>query len=659
MIFRNRLRSLPLIGVLFASLALASCMGGPGPEAPSITDQPKDRSAFVSQTAYFDVGVTGKPPFSFQWYRDGVAISGATAATYTSPAITLADNGAKFSVKITGASGSVTSTQATLTVKDKPTVTTDPVSTSVSVGASVSLTVAGSGDSLSYQWLRDEVPISGATAATYTFTAAAIDDGVVYRAYVVNPGGYAISGPATLTVNDVPAFVVQPVAQTVAAGESLALSAYATGGNLAYQWKRNGVDIAGATSRTYRITAVSSADNGASFSVVIRNAQGSATSSSAALAVVAASVRPVATPAAALALSKNATSAYNFTLVRKSNGSIASFGYNNEGQRGDGTVTTASDIVGTVTLPTGRTATQVDAGSTHGIALLDNGDVYAWGLNDGGQLGQGNTTTQATPVKVSLPRPAVGVAAGRSFSIVALNDGSVYTFGVNDIGQLGNGGRDLSSTPVQVSGLTNVVAVAAGNAHALALRADGSVVAWGANASGQLGDGTFKASRVPVDTGLRQIARIRAGGDDSAAVSLRRTAYFFGENSDSQTGLGATVTTDLGTATAVVLDATDVALADRFAIYLGSDGLARAAGANESGSLGDGGATARSTFGAVSVVSNAISIGAGGRSFSAAISADGTTYTWGDNSAKQLGNSTLTTSGTSTPTAVPSFDAVP
>ena len=243
--------------------------------------------------------------------------------------------------------------------------------------------------------------------------------------------------------------------------------------------------------------------------------------------------------------------------------------------------------------------------------------------------------------------------------MIALDDGRVYTIGVNDLGQLGNGTRDLVSSPVQVTGLANVTAVSAGNAHVLALSADGSVWAWGANGAGQLGDGTFKASRVPVDTGLRQIARVRAGGDGSVAVSQRRTVYFFGENSDGQSGLGAAVTADLGVATAIALDAVDASLADRFTLYLGSDGLARAAGANEAGSLGDGGTTARSTFAPVTVVANGISIGAGGRSFSAAIAADGTTYTWGDNSAKQLGNSTISTTGTSTPTAIPSFDAVP
>ena len=90
---RNLLRLIPRLGVLLTTLALASCLGGPGPEAPTITDQPKDKAVFVSQTANFDIGVTGKPPFTFQWYRNGVVIDGATAATYTTPIVTAAEIG--------------------------------------------------------------------------------------------------------------------------------------------------------------------------------------------------------------------------------------------------------------------------------------------------------------------------------------------------------------------------------------------------------------------------------------------------------------------------------------------------------------------------------------------------------------------------------------
>ena len=94
-------------------------------------------------------------------------------------------------------------------------------------------------------------------------------------------------------------------------------------------------------------------------------------------------------------------------------------------------------------------------------------------------------------------------------------------------------------------------------------------------------------------------------------------------------------------------------------LLVGSDGLARSAGANDSGSLGDGGTTARNTFGAVSVVSAGITVGAGGQSYAAAITDSGTTFMWGDNGSKQLGNPAIAVGGTPTPTAVPNFDAIP
>jgi alpha-tubulin suppressor-like RCC1 family protein len=508
--------------------------------------------------------------------------------------------------------------------------------------------------------LRDEVPIAGANAATYTIsTTAAADDGAVFRAFVINPAGFVVSNTAALTVSGAPAVTVQPVGQTVAAGEPALFSVRATGGNLAYQWQRNGADIAGATAATYRIPAAAAGDDNASFTVRMTNAQGNAASAAAVLRVTAAAIAPVPALAAEVSLSRNTTGANSFTLVRRSNGSIAGWGYNVEGQLGNGTPGLASDTIVQAVLPAGRRATAVSAGFNHGLALLDNGDVLAWGFNDLGQLGVGDILPRATPTKVALPRPAVAVAAGRGFSVAALDDGRVFTWGNNAIGQLGNGGRDAVVTPVQATGLTGIIAVAAGNAHALALGSDGRVWAWGANASGQLGDGSFKASLVPVVTGLAEIVRIRAGGDHSAAVSRRRTLYLWGENADGQLGLGAGAPADLGVPAGAAQAVVDAAPGSRMTLLVGSDGLARSAGANDAGSLGDGGTTARNTFGAVSAVSAGITVGAGGLSFAAAIADNGTTFMWGDNGSKQLGNTTITATGTATPTAVPNFDAVP
>jgi len=655
------LNRLPLVaGLLATMLLLAGCLSNAGSESPTISEDPKDRTVFVGQAAKFDFGASGKPPFTFQWFRNGVAIAGATEAIYITPVVTAADDGAKYSVKITNAQGSITSKDATLTVKAGPSITTEPVAQTVNVGASATFTVAATGEQLQYQWLRDEQPISGATSATYTLSAtAAADDGTLISVLVGNPGGVISSRAVTLTVLAAPSVTVQPVSQTVIAGDAVVLGVTALGGNLRYQWRRNGSDLEGATGRVLRIEAAALADDNASYSVSITNSLGSVSSNAATLRVVGGAVATLPAAVAQVALAKPGTAAAAFTLVRRSNGSVASWGYNVDGQRGDGTTGVPSDSIGTVTLPAGRTARQVAAGGLQALVLLDNGEVHAWGLNDVGQLGVGDSLSRTAPTKVTLPRPAIAVTAGRQFSLALLDDGRVFAWGANDLGQLGNNSREVSLLPVQVSVLTDVVQIAAGNSHALALRADGSVWAWGANVSGQLGDGSFKPSRVPVATGLTQIARIRAGGGVSAAISRRLGLYLWGENADGQLGLGAGAPGDVGVPTALRRDTIDVAAGERGTLVLDSNGLLVASGANDAGSLGDGGTTARNSFAAVSVVSQAIALEIGGLSYAAAIGADGTTWTWGDNASEQLGNTALPATGTTTPTIVPSFDAVP
>jgi len=639
-------------------LALSSCLSGAGPEAPSLTDQPKDRVAFLGQQVKFDFGVSGKPPLTFQWLRNGVAIAGATNSAYLTDPVTAADDGAKYSVKVSNAQGSTTSSEATLTVKPGPTITGQPTAVTVNVGASATFSVTATGEQLQYQWLRDDLAIPGANAATYTISSVvAGDDGAIITALAINPGGVVASQSVTLTVLSTPTLTVQPVSQTVVDGDPVAFGVSATGGNLQYQWRRNGSDLPGAISRVLRLSAVASGDDNAGYSVVIRNSLGTATSNSATLRVVAGGVSAVPQAAAQVALSKSGAASTSFTLVRRSNGTIASWGLNTEGQRGDGTITPASDTIGTVTLPAGRTARQIAAGGSHALVLLDNGDVYAWGGNESGQLGLGDLLFRTAPVKVSLPRPAAAVAAGRLHSVAVLTDGRVFSWGTNNLGQLGNGSRDSAILPV-ASSIADVVQIASGNNHVLALRLDGSVWAWGSSASGQIGDGTFKPARVPTPTGLTQIQRIRAGGDVSFAISQRRGLYVWGKNTDGQLGFGTGAPIDVGVPSAIRRSVIDAAAGDRGTVVLGSEGLLVAAGANDAGSLGDGGTTARNTFGAVSVVSGAISVDIGGLSFAAAVGAEGTTWTWGDNSSKQLGNSTLAPSGVSTPTVVPSFDAI-
>ena len=120
------------------------------------------------------------------------------------------------------------------------------------------------------------------------------------------------------------------------------------------------------------------------------------------------------------------------------------------------------------------------------------------GLEQCGQLGTGNTTSQLLPTAATLTNVAAVAAAGNNATFALKGDGTVWGFGYNDYGQLGDGTQTSRQTPVAASGLSNVIAIAAGAQHVLALKSDGTVWAWGDNGSMQLGDGTTTQRRTPV-----------------------------------------------------------------------------------------------------------------------------------------------------------------
>src|SRR5437762_338767 len=173
--------------------------------APSITTQPVNQTETVGQTATFTVVATGIAPLSYQWQKNTTAISGATSASYTTPATTSADNSAKFVVVVSNTAGSVTSNAATLTVNSAataPSITTQPASQTVSVGQTATFTVVATGTApLSYAWRKNGTPISGATAASYTTPATtSSDNSAQFTVTVSNVAGNVTSNPATLTV---------------------------------------------------------------------------------------------------------------------------------------------------------------------------------------------------------------------------------------------------------------------------------------------------------------------------------------------------------------------------------------------------------------------------------------------------------------------------
>src|SRR5207302_132976 len=141
------------------------------PVAPTRTRHPASQTVTAGQRATFTVTAAGTAPLSYQWQKNGTTIGAATAAGYTTPATTAADNGNQFTVVVSNAAGSVTSNAAALTVNSAPvapTITTQPASQTVSAGQRATFTVTATGTApLSHQWQMYGPAIGGATAASY------------------------------------------------------------------------------------------------------------------------------------------------------------------------------------------------------------------------------------------------------------------------------------------------------------------------------------------------------------------------------------------------------------------------------------------------------------------------------------------------------------
>nr|WP_232354056.1 InlB B-repeat-containing protein [Bifidobacterium asteroides] len=366
------------------------------------------------------------------------------------------------------------------------------------------------------------------------------------------------------------------------------------------------------------------------------------------------------------------------SLAVGSDGNAYAWGINGNGQLGDGTTTTRT-MPAKVSKPAGTstdfTYLQVSAGQFHSLALGSDGNAYAWGRNDYGQLGDGTKTTQKiTPVKVRKPADTptdftfLQVSAGYYHSLALGSDGNAYAWGYDDYGQLGDGTTATQKiTPVKVRKPADTptdftyLQVSAGNTHSLALGSDGNAYAWGNNSYGQLGDGATtitdtskqtspvkvdKPADTPTDFTFLQVS---AGTDHSLAVGSDGNAYAWGNN---DYGLGdGTKTTQktspvkVGKPAGTPTDFTYLQVSDGYlhSLALGSDGNAYAWGYNMYGRLGDGTQTDRPTPVKVGKPAGTptdftyLQVSAG-NTHSLALGSDGNAYAWGNNFFGSLSN---------------------
>jgi hypothetical protein len=169
----------------------------------AVITQPADASINDGASATFSVVATGTAPLSYQWLKNGTAVSGATSASYTFGPAQIADTGTLFSVRISNSVATVTSNTAKLTVNVlAPAISAQPAATTQFVGETATFTVTATGTGpLNYQWYKNSSTISGATSSSYTTPQlAAVDDNTTYDVTVSNAAGNVASQKVTLRV---------------------------------------------------------------------------------------------------------------------------------------------------------------------------------------------------------------------------------------------------------------------------------------------------------------------------------------------------------------------------------------------------------------------------------------------------------------------------
>ncbi|NXX17546.1 RCBT1 protein, partial [Podargus strigoides] len=219
-------------------------------------------------------------------------------------------------------------------------------------------------------------------------------------------------------------------------------------------------------------------------------------------------------------------------------GQVYAWGHNGYSQLGNGTTSQGITPVQVCTNLMAKKVVEVACGCHHSMARSFDGDLYAWGYNNCGQIGSGSTANQTTPRRVLncfQGKMVVGIACGPSSSMAIVDNGEVYGWGYNGNGQLGLGNNSNQLIPCRVAALhcVCILQIACGYAHTLALTDGGVLYAWGSNAYGQLGTGNKSNLLSPeqIMTEKERIVEIAAchSAHTSAAKTQSGQVYMWGQ----------------------------------------------------------------------------------------------------------------------------------
>ncbi len=299
------------------------------------------------------------------------------------------------------------------------------------------------------------------------------------------------------------------------------------------------------------------------------------------------------------------------SMILKTDGTLWAVGRNDSGQLGDGSTTNQKTPV-QVMIAAGNPMTdvaQVSVGIDHTLILKKNGSLWAVGKNDFGQLGDGSTTNQKTPVQVMIAagNPMADVAqvsAGYQHSMIVVKNGTLWAVGHNKYGQLGDGTKTNRSNPVQVrtaasQPITNVAQVSAGYQHTMILKTDDTLWGVGRNNVGQLGDGSTTDQKTPVQVRtaasqpITNVAQVSVGFEHSMIVVKNGTLWAVGYNKYGQ--LGNSSYDNPQNPVKVMNGVTQVSAGTYHTMIVKTDSTLWAVGKNVYGQLGDGSTTNQKT----------------------------------------------------------------
>ena len=203
------------------------------PAVPAIVSQSPAQSVQENASVTLSVTATGNPAVSFQWRKEGVAISGATNSSLSFASAGLSNTGS-YSVIVSNVAGTVTSSALVLIVSPNttaPSITVQPTSQVVAAGSNVVLSVAATGvPGPSFQWVKNGAPIAGATSSTLLLSNVSSSSAGSYFVVVANSAGSVSSLAATITVNPSSALVNLSVRTAMATGQTLIVGAVVSGG---------------------------------------------------------------------------------------------------------------------------------------------------------------------------------------------------------------------------------------------------------------------------------------------------------------------------------------------------------------------------------------------------------------------------------------------